>query len=186
MANQLSWADAFQQIAKGIVQVCTQHGVGTGFLLTYNENNFYGIATAHHVIAEAAEFELSIKLMPAIASPNAKPAFLYAPDRHILRLPTYDDAVLISCVKEEFPPALALTPLNLIPDGEYLNPGDDIAWAGFSCITPEKLSFFHGYISCHYLTRNRYYIDGNVINGVSGGPAFTIMGLRPGEWVKTA
>ena len=57
-----------------------------------------------------------------------------------------------------------------------LKPGVEIGWLGFPAIQSTEMCFFEGHISAYLEAESAYLVDGVAINGVSGGPAFWIIG----------
>ncbi len=64
-----------------------------------------------------------------------------------------------------------------MPQGRYMKVGSEIGWLGFPAIAAKDLCFFSGQVSATQADRNRYLVDGVVIHGVSGGPAFSVYGI---------
>ncbi len=64
-----------------------------------------------------------------------------------------------------------------MPQGRYMKVGSEIGWLGFPAIAAKDLCFFSGQVSATQVDRNRYLVDGVVIHGVSGGPAFSVYGI---------
>ncbi len=67
-------------------------------------------------------------------------------------------------------------PLPLVPKDKFLKVGNKIGWLGFPAIQGANLCFFSGDISAWLQSQMAYLVDGVAINGVSGGPAFHILG----------
>ncbi len=167
----LPWYEALDQIRQYVFKVSTPGGSGTGFLISFREKTgLCVVATAYHVIQHAYSWEEPIRLQHAATSHNR---LLHADDRVVMTKPVNDSAVVIFA-KEDLqintqPPALA-------PEGKYLRPGKEIAWAGYPAVAPDEFSFFNGHVSCCLQKDKSYLVDGVAINGVSGGPAFTLVG----------
>ena len=70
-----------------------------------------------------------------------------------------------------------ITPPQIVEPGVTKSTGLEIGWCGFPGIVPTELCFFHGFISDPYLWG--YLVDGVIIHGVSGGPAFYIQDGQP-------
>jgi hypothetical protein len=62
--------------------------------------------------------------------------------------------------------------LPMMAKDRYLKSGVDIGWLGFPAIPRASLCFFSGHVSAYLQEDAAYLVDGVVINGVSGGPAF--------------
>ncbi len=65
--------------------------------------------------------------------------------------------------------------LTLVPEDKHIKPGIHIGWAGYPSVAPNDFSFFSGAVSCFLESQLSYLVDGVAINGVSGGPALTVM-----------
>jgi hypothetical protein len=165
------WEDAASIIAPIIFKITTHAGTGTGFLLKITgprENKIYGIATAYHVISAAEELGMPIKLTHYLTNSSvilqADPSI-----RSIIIYPEVDLAFIL------FPKSLLnvdITAPNIVEQGVTKNAGLEIGWYGFPNVAINQLSFFHGFISSPLPTG--YLVDGVVIHGVSGAPAFFI------------
>lgn len=64
--------------------------------------------------------------------------------------------------------------LPLVEEESHLEEGEEIGWSGFPNIFsfPRVPCFFSGHISYYFAEGKLYLVDGVVINGVSGAPAF--------------
>jgi hypothetical protein len=161
----MNWDQVVKKVSPHVVKIETPSGHGTGFCLLYNEQNqWYCIATADHVVAHADNWREPIK----IHHPNSgEPLFLRAEDRVIYRDWRTDSAVILFLKGDfEFPEI----PITLFPMGQRIDIGAEVGWLGFPSVAPHTLCFFSGNISAHQEFRNAYLIDGVAINGVSGGP----------------
>lgn len=70
--------------------------------------------------------------------------------------------------------------LPLTPKDQHFKPGVEIGWLGYPAIPRASLCFFSGHISAWLEAENAYLVDGVVINGVSGGPAFNVDNMLVG------
>lgn len=166
-----TWYQALGDIRKVTFKILTPQGSGTGFLVTFrSQQGICGIATAYHVIDHAHTWEEPIKLIHAA---TATTVLLRAADRYILPNRT-NDAAIIMFMKGDM--NIETTPPVLAPEDKYLLPGNEIAWAGYPALAANEFSFFHGHVSCILRNISAYLVDGVAINGVSGGPAFTLLG----------
>jgi len=167
----LDWYEAIELVKPHIVRVMTQEGSGTGFLVYHSATDpVCAIATAAHVINRAQYWEQSIRLEH---KESGKFLLLKSVERAIFPDEKKDTAVILFS-KGDLP--LPLPTLDLAPEEKWLKIGIEIGWLGFPAITPEDLCFFSGRISCNLKTMDTYLVDGVVIHGVSGGPAFCIVG----------
>jgi len=129
----------------------------------------YGIATAYHVIAHAYEWEEPIKLIHA---ETGRQIVLRVSDRFILANPLRDAAVIVLFNQDT---AYPREELSLVPEDKHLKPGIPLGWVGYPAVAPDDLSFFSGSVSCFLGSQLAYLVDGVAINGVSGGPAFSVI-----------
>lgn len=165
----LSWQGALRQMKNRVVKIKTPEGHGTGFHIGNfgADNNLCAVATAYHVINNRHEWGGPIKI---IQEATKEEVFLKDSDRAVFTYPQKDLAVVLFVKPEKF--NLPESHIELIPSGNYLVPGVDVAWCGYPGLMSDHLCFFHGYVSCHL--SGDYLIDGVAINGVSGGPVFYI------------
>ena len=170
------WESAVENISSEIFKIDTHSGSGTGFVLTLNgpsANKFYGLATAYHVIGSANELELPIKLTHV--QTNTSVVLKADPTTRVI-IPIPDkDLAFIMFSASHFPTVIPLP--QIVEQGVTKNAGLDIGWCGFPSMALSELCFFHGFISKPY--KHGYLVDGVVINGVSGGPAFYIQDNQP-------
>ncbi|MDQ7838930.1 MAG: serine protease [Thermodesulfobacteriota bacterium] len=165
----MEWSQALDEVRKFTFKIITPQGSGTGFLITLREQGVCGVATAYHVIEHAFSWEEPIKLLHTFTN---RTILLRVPDRYILPNPT-NDAAIVMFMKGDLDVDGNL--LTLAPEDKYLRPGNEIAWAGYPAIAPDEFSFFNGHVSCYLNSANAYLVDGVAINGVSGGPTFTMI-----------
>jgi hypothetical protein len=167
----LAWHEALDKVRQYAFKVITPNGSGTGFVITYQDSpGVCGLATAYHVIDHAYTWEEPIKVLHA---QTGKEVILRAPDRYIFTNPQ-NDAALVMFMRNDL--AIECSTLPLIPEDNYLKPANELGWAGYPVIAPNEFSFFSGHVSCYLAREKSYLVDGVAINGVSGGPAFTIFG----------
>ena len=67
----------------------------------------------------------------------------------------------------------------MIEKDKYTLPGVEIGWLGYPAIPQAGLCFFSGRISAFRTEDSTYFVDGVAINGVSGGPAFSLAKSDP-------
>jgi hypothetical protein len=162
------WASALETVKGYTFKISTPNSMGTGFLITKSFNDILAVATAYHVISHAYEWEDPIKLLHSATN---KQIVLKSPDRFIF-VKKQRDVAVIMFQKEDL--KIAKKILTISPEGKFLRPGIQIGWAGYPAIAPEQFSFFSGCVSCLLEREEAYLVDGVAINGVSGGPAFTV------------
>lgn len=163
----MSWHQIVKRITPYIFKIETPRGHGTGFLCLYNDSKtLCGIATAHHVVTYADEWQQPIRIRHHASD---KTVLLKEEDRFILGSADTDSAVVLF-----FPQVLELPKdlIPLLPSDKVLKTGVEVAWLGFPAMEPYTLCFFRGSISARQRHRHAYLIDGVAINGVSGGPVF--------------
>jgi hypothetical protein len=171
----MNWNDIVQKVTPYVVKIETPRGHGSGFLCFYNEaRNFCGVATAHHVIAHAEEWQEPIRIHH---HPSVTTAFLRQDERFIFWDRAKDSAVILLEVgKLQFPEAL----IQLRPIEDRLPIGSEVGWLGYPAVT-HTLCFFSGNVSAFQEPRHAYLIDGVAISGVSGGP---VLFSHPTEGVQ--
>lgn len=166
-----SWHKAINQLRPFLFKISTPNGAGTGFQIHYVRNKqIYVISTAYHVIKHAFEWEEPIRLTHFQSKENI---LLKVGNREIIPYPDKDLAfILFNNSNSKM--NLRQENLDSISPGKHLIQGVDIGWAGFPSVAPDELCFFSGFISACIERKMIYLIDGVAINGVSGGPAFSI------------
>jgi hypothetical protein len=167
----MEWQEAFEIISSYIVKISSPDVMGTGFLVAYSKNKqLCGIATAAHVINQANHWEQPIRIQHHHSNDSI---LLNEEKRAIFIDESLDTAIIISPSKYfNFPEQ----PLGLTPEGMHVPIGKEVCWAGFPAVSPKNLCLFAGRISCWLEDERAYLADGVAINGVSGGPAFHIIG----------
>ena len=98
---------------------------------------------------------------------------LYANER-VLRIDHARDSAALLFYKRDLP--FPTEVLSLIPEESHLMQGKEIGWLGFPSVSSTDLCFFSGKISAYRKPYSQYLVDGVAINGVSGGPAFALLG----------
>ena len=150
-----------------IFKIYTPHGSGTGFLISYSEQDeICGIATALHVIGHAVEWENPIKLNHYTSNID----ITLQPEKRVIHTNPVSDSAFILCSTKDL--KLKEISISLVPEDKSLKQGFQIGWCGFPALAPNELCFFAGHISCVLEKEGSYLVDGVAINGVSGGPAF--------------
>lgn len=165
----MEWFDAIGLVRGELFRITTPSGTGTGFLLFQSQGGgFTSIATAAHVISHAHEWEQPIRITHHASGQSL---LLRSTDRAV-NLRTDSDTAAISFRVGAM--NLADKPLPLIQHGYNVKPGVEIGWVGFPGIFPNRDCFFSGRVS-HWIDSDRaYLVDGVVIHGVSGSPAFML------------
>jgi hypothetical protein len=164
----MEWDRAIELVTPHVVKIITPQMSGTGFIIDYpGKKKFCGIATAAHVINHAHSWESPIRLKHFT---SGKDVLLRYQDRAIFVNYEKDAAVILFSVGELRLPDV---PLELISEGEHKKLGVELGWLGFPAIANESLCFFSGRVS-HWLDAGNYLVDGVAINGVSGGPTFSL------------
>ncbi len=164
----IPWHSIVTRMEPYIIRLSTPGGWGTGFVLAHStRTTITGIATAAHVIKHAHSWENPIR----IQHPSSGKSFLVRHDMRAIYLDDSNDTavLLIPNILDEIP--LPTDSLTLAPKGSYLTVGNEIGWLGFPAIPAADLCFFSGRISAWSQALDAYLVDGNAINGVSGGPA---------------
>ena len=65
--------------------------------------------------------------------------------------------------------------MSLLPSSKRKKIGVEVGWTGFPSLSASDLCFFSGTVSFYKSRENTYLIDGVAINGVSGGPVFSVL-----------
>lgn len=167
----MNWDQVVKKVAPHVFKIETPNGWGTGFFYHFSaESQWCCIATAEHVVSYADEWQLPIKIRNLQTGAHT---FLSPQHRIIFRDGRTDSAVVMF-FKGDF--ELPQGGVTLLPMGEPIDIGAEVAWLGFPSIAPDTLCFFCGNISARQEYRNAYLIDGVSINGVSGGPVLHLSG----------
>ena len=164
------WHEAIAAVEPHIVRLNTPMGSGTGFLISTSQaTGLVAVATAAHVVAHAHYWEQPIRIEHVTSGKNR---LLRAGDRAIRIHEKYDTAAIVFRLGDmEFP----AKPLDLFGKGYHLKSGVEIGWLGFPAIPRASLCFFSGRISAYLDDDHAYLVDGVAINGVSGGPVFSLL-----------
>jgi hypothetical protein len=174
----MTWYNAVEILEPHVVRISTPRGSGTGFLIANGRvNAFCCIATAAHVVDHAHFWEEPIRIDHVS---SGKSLVLRREDRAVLLDVNHDTAAVLFS-RGDLP--LPADPLPLAPKDNHLKVGNEIGWLGFPAIPAANLCFFAGNVSAWIQQQQAYLVDGVAINGVSGGPAFSIVELDPGEVV---
>lgn len=175
--KNIDWQDAVEMIKPHVVKILTPQGWGTGFLIANSRSHgLCGIATAAHVVNHAHFWEEPIRVEHYASGDSL---VVRHTARSILLAEGGQDTAAIVFDPQTLP--LPDRPLELTPEGHYLKIGNPVGWVGFPVIAPIQLCFFGGRASAWLESDSTYLIDGVAVNGVSGGPAFSLAG--PGMMV---
>jgi len=168
--DAIAWAIALDHVRPYVFMVETPKSRGTGVMLQLPSGDGHiGVATALHVVEEAITSSLPIRLTHCASGSRAD----VAPNqRHCAMNSKADLAMLIVHPGDQTLPRDAL----LRADGAMvLREGASLGWCGFPSVAPPgRLCFFKGCVSAILSEEASYLVDGVVINGVSGGPAFAL------------
>ena len=153
-----------------MVRVETETGFGTGFLFAYNANHtLAAFATACHVVGDVEEWNKPIKIRHYTTK---KVSYFENADRLIITDRQRDTAtIFIRSTAFDLPSST----LPLLPSSKYKKIGVEVGWIGFPNLSALDLCFFSGKISFYKHKNDIYLIDGVAINGVSGGPVFSVL-----------
>lgn len=166
----MEWWQVVEVVKPYVVQISTPRGSGSGFLISRsNTTKMRAIATAAHVVNDSHWWEEPIRLFHPS---SGKTQIIRHSDRAVTFRHDIDTAALIFD-GDELP--LPPTPLDLIPEKNFLKVGNEIGWLGFPAVSPFDICFFSGSISAWIENQRTYLVDGVAINGVSGGPAFGLI-----------
>jgi len=167
--NKYGWADAATMVRDFVVKIEAPDSYGTGFLINYKDmpdkSRKLIIATAYHVVEHADKWFEVIK----IKKDDVEVPF-FPQEREVLTLESRDLALVVIDAIEGFTfPDEPLAPINT---KEILPPGFPVGWCGYPNIADDHKCFFAGHLSAPIDESGDYFVDGVVIHGVSGGPAF--------------
>lgn len=167
----IAWHEAIKRLRPYVVKVSTPDGSGTGWLVSRSSTtDLCAIATAAHVVDHAYYWEEPIRLHHVHSGQSV---VLRQHERAVLIDESLDSAaVTFNNNSLPFPKELDLFPL--LDKTKFIKPGVEIGWLGFPAIPQSGLCFFSGRISAYLEDTSTYLVDGVAINGVSGGPAFTL------------
>lgn len=169
--DDIEWHTIVDLVTPHVVRIWTPEGSGTGFLVSASKSTpFCAIATAAHVVNHAHYWEEPIRIEHQA---SGKTLLLREVDRAILRDESKDTAAILF---ERRDLVLPSEPLTLCDKDKHFKAGVEIGWLGFPAIPKASLCFFSGRISSWLSADDAYLVDGVAINGVSGGPAFTLWG----------
>lgn len=184
--KNIPWHVAYQKVKPYVVKIITPQGSGTGFMFVITtDKKLLGIATAAHVLHYEHYWEQPIRIQHA---ESGKTIFLKHDERVInIDVSTDVASIIIQGNTLPLPPITAAPtgledlafPKNTLPiiaEDRCLKIGVTVGWMGFPAIASNNLCFFSGSIS-GWVERKEgsyYFVDGVAINGVSGGPTFSI------------
>jgi hypothetical protein len=164
----MNWAEAYDLVTPHIYQISHPAASGTGFLLTnLPTTEVIGIATAAHVVEHPDHWQQPIRIRNY--SDGTQILVPYG-ERAIFIDKSMDTAVIVVPKMKEL--TAHSSSLPLIPKDRGIKIGSEIAWFGFPSVAPQYLCFFEGHVSGRIDSERTYLVDGVVISGVSGGPAF--------------
>jgi hypothetical protein len=162
-----AWARAYSLLRDYVVRINTEHGNGSGVLVSTSDHA-YGIATARHVIEDslAAKKQIRVHHVPsghseAVVTPRALCYLFKETDLALMVLHK-------GCLELPEPR------LRLMAPDQRLSAGSSVAWCGYPYFSQDELCIFRGSICCRKQTPESYLIDGVAVSGVSGGPVFVL------------
>ncbi len=168
------WSSVAGDVMPYVVRIELPDGYGSGFYVgkTVRDGRpCAAIATMAHVVEYAFKWRSPLRIIGQ-SSDTALEADLFTItinsdlDLAVLEIPS--DAL-------EFPAA----PLSMADSSLKIAPGYSVAWCGYPNIVEGICCLFAGHISANIATHGDYLVDGVVIHGVSGAPAFVFDGKRP-------
>ena len=152
-----------------VFRIETPAGRGTGVLMSLpGKSDLIGIATAWHVVDKAIEQKQSIRLTHYVSGRGA----FVSPDERHCGFNISADLAMLSVQPGDL--SLPTDELPRVERGLALREGAALGWCGFPSVAPERLCFFKGCVSATIVEEVSYLVDGVLINGVSGGPAFAL------------
>ena len=167
--NKYGWADAALAVQEYVVKIETPDSYGSGFLINYRgsrkRKQQLVFATAFHVIEHAEKWSEVIR----ISKGDVEIPF-FPNEREIMTLQSRDLALVVINQLEQFKFPERL--LDTVNPKEILPPGFPVGWCGYPNIADQQNCFFAGHLSSPVDASGDYLVDGVVIHGVSGAPAF--------------
>jgi len=166
----LPWDEVVAGLHPYIVRLSTPSGWGTGYFLRHSNGGLVsGIATAAHVVEHAHLWEDPIR----IHHPASGGSLVVRHNERALWINSQSDTAVLIVHRDaiKFPEDA----IDLAPKGKHLTVGNEVGWLGFPAIPIADLCFFSGRISAWSERLDGYLVDGNAINGVSGGPVVTVI-----------
>ena len=167
----MDWHQHVRAVLPHVVRIETPAGYGTGFL-RHRQGEWFGVATARHVVEHAHKWEQPIKIYHESVQ---APITLHQGERAIALHSELDVAMVAGRAGDGLA-GWPATPMRLAPPDDSLLPGVAVGWLGYPHLVDDGscCCFFSGSISA--FRRHRYFVDGVAIQGVSGGPAFCTIG----------
>jgi len=170
----MNWVEVVDQISPQVFRIYAGNSAGTGFFISIKETGPDGInhailATAWHVIEEAASKPIGVRLV------SADRTKVFGPREDQMRVQqlgetAHDTGLILLSTKKPIVGRDQLVPM--LPFQSMLARGAEVGWLGFPGLVEPELCFFHGNVSGSLNNPPTYLIDGVAINGVSGGPVF--------------
>jgi len=163
----MEWHQAIKELTPYAVRIATPQGSGTGWLVSRSSTTeLCGIATAAHVIDHAHYWDEPIRVF----HPSSGKSVVLRPADRSVHLEANLDSPAIVFSLAHLP--LPETVPALVGKTKFIKPGVEVGWLGFPALPAADLCFFSGRVSAYLHEMSPYLVDGVVINGVSGGPAF--------------
>lgn len=171
-----SWSKSIEHVTPLMFKIETSKGSGSGFYIssgfdTVAKKKIAVIATADHVVHHAFRWNEPIELFQF--NPPAHKKLFPGQYRQLENIE--DDLALIIIDFDLF--NFSVKSFKIVRPESVARIGVTVGWCGFPAIPgifENKLCFFSGCISAYLNEKGDYLIDGNVISGVSGAPAFTM------------
>ncbi len=166
------WSEAVKQVMPHVVKIELPDSHGSGFLIAYcnagRNRQYVVIATAAHVVRHAAKWEVPCRIH------YQGQELVLKPEQRAMGLFGNEDVGVIQFDPGDLKlPSQALTVLDR---KTVLQPGYPLGWCGFPNIMDWHNCFFAGHVSTPVAgSEGDYLVDGVVIHGVSGSPAFAVM-----------
>lgn len=167
------WSEAVKQVMPHVVKIELPDSHGSGFLIAYRtfgkKRTDVVIATAAHVIRHAEKWGDACRIH------YQENELLLKPEQRIMYVMDNQDIGIIEFAMGDwkFPDEV----LPVIGRDVVLQPGYPLGWCGFPNIMDRLHCFFAGHVSVPLpgASAGDYLVDGVVIHGVSGSPAFAVM-----------
>ena len=168
------WSNAAGDVMPFVVRIEAPDGYGSGFYIgksTWKGKPTAVIATMAHVVEHAFKWRTSVRIQ------NPSVVVALEPDLFNIAIHSTLDLAVLEIPRDalEFPGS----PLPMADAESVADPGSSVAWCGYPTIADSNCCFFAGHISAVLDEQSDYLVDGVVIHGLSGGPAFIDSGKGP-------
>jgi hypothetical protein len=167
----IGWVHAAAEILPHVVRVECPDSSGSGFLAATKgtgKDKIAVIVTASHVVEHAFDWAEPIKISGAQNTTTLFPGEFKGTGNGQLDIATIE----LPWKSLDLPPSS----LSIADSSALLPAGCPVAWCGYPNIIEGRNCLFAGHVSASIAERGDYIVDGVIIHGISGGPAFVYDG----------